>query len=96
MNYLPIDNKILFIRGKKIFFKVLKYYNIGAIIIFDFKNQKFLLRRFLTTSCISITLNPKIKHKESSIFFKADKNFNNSFLAKYLLFLVILKLYKRF
>lgn len=95
INYLPISNKILFLKTKSYFFKLLRYFRVAAIIIFDFNQRNFLLRRFLSTKCVTIVFNKKIKQSSNCIQVNCD-GLSNSKLYKYVLYLMVLKFYKQF
>jgi len=93
INYLPINNGVIFSRGNKSFHKLLKFFAVGAVVVLDFKHQDFLLKRFLSSNCLTVICNNKIKKNNACIHLQ-DTMLENNNLSKYILFVMVLKFYK--
>jgi hypothetical protein len=87
-NYLPIDNNILFSRSSSKLHKVIKYFNIAAIVYINLKKKKFIFKKLYNSNLISISLsNTLIKNK-----FDLNLSTNNKIIL-YMFYLIVLNLY---
>ena len=54
-NYLPISNALLFNRSSKQLSKLIKFFNVGLILVFDLNNKPFYAKKILNLGIITLT-----------------------------------------
>lgn len=88
-NYLPLSNSLLFNRSSKSIAKVIRYFDIGCVVFFDFGGKKFSFKNFQKYSCITAGL--------KSNFFKSrldiDLDITNNPIICYIIYLFTLRIY---
>jgi hypothetical protein len=87
-NYLPIKNELLFNRSYKQLLKLVKFFNVGLILVFNLNNKPFYAKKILNLGVVSLSA--------SSCFAKNVLDLNvstNNLVYNYTLYIATLQLY---
>lgn len=88
-NYLPINNDLIFDRSFKGLSKIVKYFDVTAILYLNLKKKKFIFKKLHSCNLINISLSDCLVSKKFDLNFSFGKNN----LYMYLFYLSLLKTY---
>lgn len=89
INYLPISNKSFSSRSPQKLLKLLRFYNVGCIVYFNFKKSKYLYKILSKSKTINVVFGNTSKNSKVDFIMQI---YNNP-LQEYMVYLVILQLY---
>lgn len=89
-NYIPVSNKRLLKRSKKNLKKLFKFFHINCVVLLDISNKRFVFKKLKKRKMLIISSESKIFKK-----FLDFSIITHSFLTNYLLYLLVMFIYKK-
>jgi hypothetical protein len=90
-NYLPLNNETIFDRSSKKLSKIIKYFNINAVVFLNINKKKFIFKKLFNFKLLNISSNRSYEKNKFDFHFDIP----NTKLHSYIVYLIILKLYLR-